>query len=286
MGRQDVEIATGSLDDPAALRAAVDGVDAVLHLAAATRAGSEQEYAAANVEGTRHLVDAMRAASMPPSRLVYLSSMAAAGPSRDGRPVRPDDTPHPLTAYGRTKLAGEAVCLGAADALDTVILRAPAVYGPGDRDLYHFFRLAARGLLIVPAGGARPLQFVYVEDLARAIVLALEPNVKHGVYHVAEEQGYPWEEVTGMVADAVGRRGIMLRVPPVAIRAAAWAGEWGGRLTGGVGIFNRDKARELLAPGWLCDTSAAREQLGFEARMPLAAGLATTAAWYRAHGWL
>ena len=160
MGRQDVEIATGSLDDPAALRAAVDGVDAVLHLAAATRAGSEQEYAAANVEGTRHLVDAMRAASMPPSRLVYLSSMAAAGPSRDGRPVRPDDTPHPLTAYGRTKLAGEAVCLGAADALDTVILRAPAVYGPGDRDLYHFFRLAARGLLIVPAGGARPLQFV------------------------------------------------------------------------------------------------------------------------------
>ena len=286
MNRADVEVVAGALDDAPALRRAVDGVDAVLHLAAATRAGSELEYAAVNAEGTRRLVEAIRAAAHPPRRLVYLSSMAAAGPSLDGCPVRPGDTPRPLTAYGRTKLAGEEIARSAEDRLEVVILRAPAVYGPGDRDLYHFFRLAARGILTVPTGAARPLQFVHVEDLARAIVLALEPNVQAGVYQIAEDRAYPWEDVARMVGDAVGRRSRILRLPPAVIRAAAWSSEWGGRLTGGVGIFNRDKARELLAPGWLCDTGSAREGLNFEARIPLAEGLAGTAAWYRAHGWL
>ena len=286
MNRADVEVVAGALDDPDALSRAVDGVDAVLHLAAATRAGSEQEYAAVNVEGTRRLVEAARAAAQPPRRLVYLSSMAAAGPSLDDCPVRPGDTPRPLTAYGRTKLAGEEVCRAAADTLEVVILRAPAVYGPGDRDLYHFFRLAARGILTVPTGAARPLQFVHVEDLARAIGRALEPNVPAGVYQIAEARAYAWEDVARMVGDAVGRRTRVLRVHPALIHAAAWGSEWGGRMTGGVGIFNRDKARELLAPGWLCDTESARSGLNFETRIPLAEGLAATAAWYRANGWL
>jgi nucleoside-diphosphate-sugar epimerase len=57
-------------------------------------------------------------------------------------------------------------------------------------------------------------------------------------------------------------------------------------LGGGSTIFNRDKARELLAPGWLTETESARRVLGFETSIGLPEGLAATAAWYREHGWI
>jgi nucleoside-diphosphate-sugar epimerase len=58
------------------------------------------------------------------------------------------------------------------------------------------------------------------------------------------------------------------------------------RLAGRSTLFNRDKARELLAPGWLCETERARRELGFVPELGLAEGLRETARWYRAHGWL
>lgn len=285
--RHGVETTPGDLNDRAGLARAVEGVDVVVHMAALTHAGSEAEYARVNVEGTRALVEAVLEARPRPRRLVYLSSQAATGPSLDGRPVGRHETPRPLTAYGRSKLAGEAVCREAErEGIEVVVLRAAAVYGPRDRDLFHFFRLASWGVLPVPTGPARPLQLVYAPDLARALVRAIEASGASGVYHVAEPRAYPWVEVTRRVAEAIGGRARVVNVPASAIRAAAAMSETFGRLGGGVGIFNRDKARELLAPGWLCETDAAREELGFEAPTPLAAGLAATARWYRENDWL
>ena len=286
IGRTDIDVAAGTLDNPDALRRAMEGVDAVVHLAAATRAGSEAGYVRANAEGTRAVVEAALAATPRPRRLVYLSSMAAAGPSADGRPVAPGDEPRPLTAYGRSKLAGEAVCRSASGELEVVILRAPAVYGPGDRDLLTFFQLARLGVLPVPTGPERPLQLIHVQDLARAVERAVAAGAARGIYHVADARAYPWAHVARLVAAAVGRRGVQVPLPPRLLRAAAAVSETVGRWSGGVGIFNRDKARELLAPGWLCDATTAREELGFETRIPLPEGLVATAAWYRERGWL
>src|SRR5256885_15605303 len=153
----DVERIEGGLDNRAALAHAVHGVDTVFHLAAATRARSEREYYQVNAEGTRSLVEAILAARPRPRRLVYLSSLAAAGPARGGHPVGPSDAPRPITAYGRSKLVGEQCCLAVGEKGAVVILRAPAVYGPRDRDLFLGFRVAARGILVVPRGPERPL---------------------------------------------------------------------------------------------------------------------------------
>ena len=79
LGELPVERVPGSLEDEAALRAAVAGVDVVVHLAALTHARSAEEYAAANVAGTRRLLEAARRAGV--RRLVYLSSLAASGPA-------------------------------------------------------------------------------------------------------------------------------------------------------------------------------------------------------------
>jgi nucleoside-diphosphate-sugar epimerase len=70
------------------------------------------------------------------------------------------------------------------------------------------------------------------------------------------------------------------------IAALGAVSETAAGLVGRSSIFNRDKARELLAPGWLCETEAARAALNFEADIPLAEGLRSTAQWYRGQGWL
>lgn len=280
------EIVTAGLEQRDALARACEDVDVVVHMAALTHARSEQEYLRVNVDGTRDLLDAALAATTRPRRFVFLSSLAAAGPCIDGRGVRHDDPARPLTRYGRSKLAGERVCLDLADRIEVVILRAPAVYGPRDTDLLHFFRIAKRGLLPIPTGPARPLQMVHVTDLANALVRAVDAPAAAGLYHIADERVYTWEEVGRMVGVAVGRRVRAIRVPGPVIAGLAGLTETAAGVLGRSVIFNRDKARELLAPGWLCETEAARTRLGFRARIPLAEGLRETAEWYRREGWL
>jgi nucleoside-diphosphate-sugar epimerase len=257
-----------------------------VHMAALTHARTEHEYRRVNVEGTRALLDAARTATTPPRRFVYLSSLAAVGPCSNGGGVRHDAVPKPLTAYGRTKLAGERLSLEAGDWIEAVILRAPAVYGPRDTDLFHFFRIARRGVIPVPTGPTRPLQMVHVADLAAALVRAVTAQRAAGVYHIAEARAYTWEEVGRLVGEAVGKRVRAVRVPAALISALASASEIAAAAVGRSVIFNRDKARELLAPGWLCDTEAARTDLGYEAKIGLAEGLRATAQWYRQQGWL
>jgi nucleoside-diphosphate-sugar epimerase len=279
-----IDLIAGSLEDEAALAAACQDVHTVVHMAAVTHARTAAEYSEANVAGTRRLLDAAITAGA--ARFVYLSSLAAVGPCRDGRGVAASDEPRPLTEYGRSKLAGERVCLEAAGRIGMVILRAPAVYGPRDTDLFHFFKLARRGIIPVPTGGPRMLQLVHVMDLARALVLAAQAPGAEGVYHIAEGRQYTWEEMGRAVAAAVGRRARVVRVPAGLLSGLAAVSETAAGLMGRSSIFNRDKARELLAPGWLCETEAARAALNFEADIPLADGLRMTAQWYREQGWL
>jgi nucleoside-diphosphate-sugar epimerase len=280
------ELVQGSLEDGDVLAAACAGMDVIVHMAALTHARSAAEYERVNVAGTARLLHAALEATVRPARFVFLSSLAAAGPCSDGRGVQAGDPARPLTAYGRSKLAGELACLDAADRIRMVILRAPAVYGPWDTDMYHFFRIARFGVVPVPTGPRRMLQLVHAADLADALVRAVLAPGAAGVYHVAEPVAYAWEEVGRKVGVAVGRRVLAVPVPAPLIAALGATSELAAGVMGRSSIFNRDKARELLAPGWLCETDSARTDLGFEARIPLDEGLRATARWYEDNGWL
>ena len=281
-----VECVIGSLEDAAALREAMAGVTAVLHLAAVTKARTPAEYHRANVAGTQAVIDVMLATAPRPERLIYLSSLAAVGPPVNGRPVSREDTPRPLTSYGRTKLAGEKVCEVAADRLQVAILRAPAVYGPRDRDVFEFFRLANRGVVPLPSAATGRVQMIHVRDLARSLLLAATSSAARGVYHVAEARSYDWEAVARMVGAALGKRVRVPRVPTPVIVAAATLSETIFGLMGKSTIFNREKADELAVPGWLCETELARRDFGFEAHIALQEGFNETANWYKINGWL
>jgi len=278
------ELATGSLDDADAIAAAADGADTVFHLAARTTAPSEAEFRRANAEGTRNVARGAVRAATPPRRLVYLSSYAACGPTVDGRPRRMEETPGPLTAYGRTKLDGEAAAREAAAAgVELLVLRSPSVYGPGDRAFLPVFRLAKRALAPIPTGPVRRLHMLYVHDLVRALANAAE--APPGTYAVAEPVAHAYEELVDAIGRAVrGRPPLHVPVPAPLLKAGgAVAERLGGVLKTG-GVFSREKADEMLAEGWVCDLTGSDRLL--PRATPLAEGVAETARWYREKGWI
>lgn len=278
-----VERCVGALQDPGAIARACAGVDTVFHLAAVTGLRAEQDFQRANVEGTRGVVQGVLAAAPRPRRIVYLSSYAACGPAVEGRSRTLDDPPAPLTAYGRTKLAGEMEMHRLDETgVEVATLRAPVVYGPGDHALLPYFRLVRWGLAPAPGGGDRVLHLIFAPDLARA--LAAAADVPPGTYAVAEPVAHRWSELVAEIGRALGRRPVRVLLPPAAVRAAAGATEAIGRTLGKAVVFNREKAEEMLAQGWICDLRGAEALL--PKATPLAEGIARTAHWYRIQRWL
>lgn len=283
--RAGAELARGDLDDVNAIRDACNGVDTVFHLAAVTAARSDAEYHHANVQGTRNVADAVASAEHSPRRVVYLSSYAACGPARNGTPRATNETPAPLTAYGRTKLEGEeAIRPLEEQGIEVVILRAPAVYGPGDRALLPYFQLIRWGLAPLPAGGERRLHMIFAPDLARA--LARAADTEPGTYPVAEPAEHAWSEVIGTIGRALGHRPLRIPLPPALVRTAAAAAEAVGAIGGRAVPFNREKAEEMLAEAWTCDLTGAEALLPPDEATPLAQGVASTIQWYKSQGWL
>lgn len=280
-----IERWTGDLRNESSLRGAVAGVDVVFHLAAATAARDDAGYEASNVEGTVTLAEAIAAADPPPRRLVYVSSYAACGPASEGGPRRVVDTPAPLTAYGRTKLAGEAVAGGLSSrGVEVVVIRAPVVYGPGDRALVPYFRLIRSGFAPVPNGGRSRLHMIYAPDLARMLEAAAD--VAPGTYAVAGPGIHRWSDVVSAIAEAMGRRPVRISLPAPLVRLAARITQGVGAATGRAVAFNREKAEEMLASAWVCDLTGSETMLPPEQATPLREGISRTVRWYIRRGWL
>jgi len=281
-----VRVALGSLDDPAALAAAVAGSEVVFHLAGLTAAARPEDYHRANAEGTSRLLDAVRAAAPSLGRFVYVSSQAAVGPSAPGQRLAEDAPCRPVTAYGRSKLAGEDVVRRTAGVPWTIV-RPPAVYGPRDREFLTLFRMVRRGVAAVFGGGGQQVSLVFAPDLADAIVRAgTVPAAAGRTYHAAHPEAVRTRDLVGAIAIALGRRPLVVPVPgaiatPIVAAIGALAAA-----RGRPSVLNRDKMAEFLAPAWLLASDAAERDLGWRARHDVAAGTRLTAEWYRAQGLL
>lgn len=204
----DVRFMHRSLLEPGAVERAVDGQGAVVHLAAQTGvpgALSDPRWdCRVNVFGTLMLLDACRdekaraesawkgPASQRPRgpRFVFASSNAPLG--RQTPPATEDKAPLPVSPYGASKLAGEAYCLAyhGSWGLETAALRFANVYGPFSAHkssvVANFFKdILASGTVTLDGDGQQTRDFIYVGDLCRAILLAVESRVAGEVFQIA-----------------------------------------------------------------------------------------------------
>jgi nucleoside-diphosphate-sugar epimerase len=281
IGSRPIVTVPGSLHDRQALHRLVDGAGTVLHLAGVVRAGRAAELDRGNRAGTANLVAALREVA-PEARLVHVSSLAAAGPSASPEGIGPEVEPHPISAYGRSKLAGEQAVRELNGAW--TILRPPAIYGPRDTDILEVFQMAARGWLLHPTG-SRSLTIAYVADVVRAILAAAvsEPG---RCFHTGEPQPYQFRELLQLVAETGGIKAHAVPVPGALIRAAGAGGSLLHRLGLRRITITWDKSREILARHWTARTEDSLAALAIGEQTDFKTGSAATWAWYRSHGWL
>lgn len=276
-----VEPVAGDLLDPQALGRALEGCDAVFHLAALYSYDRADAAAmrAINVQGTRRLLDA--AARGPGRRrIVHTSSCGTCGPV-PGRAATEADAPpgwELSVPYKRTKLEGERLALRAAhEGLDLVVVNPTTPVGPGDR------RPTPTGKMVADvacgrarahlAGGA--LNVVAVEDVAAGHLLAYERG-RGGERYLLGGENLSMCEVFALVAGAAGRSPPRIGVPWRLAHAAATVAHAAlGMLGRQPSLLVLDEVRLGREP-MIFDDSKARRELGYRSR-PAAEALAAAA---------
>ncbi len=261
------EVIVGDLASGAALTALTDGAEAVIHGAGLIKARDRTAFFAVNAAGARRVALASGA-----RRMVLVSSLAAREPG--------------LSDYAASKRAGEAA---AQEVLGErlLVIRPPAIYGPGDRETLALFQAAGTSpIMPMPDDPGARLALAHIDEVVDVLVTAVEGSWPAGTFAVggARPAGYGWREIFATAAAAMGRSPWLAPTPPWLIRGAAAMSESMGRVRGVPAIFNRGKARELLHPDW--SVSPGELPPGGADPVELRRGFDDTVAWYRAQGWL
>lgn len=254
----------GHLGDLDSLHHLVDGTDAVIHCAGSVRGRNAADFAAANVTGTGNIAHAASEAAQC-WRFLLISSLAAREPD--------------LSAYAASKRQGELMLQETGDGLERTILRPPAVYGPGDREMLPLLQWLRRGMLFTPGSGAGRFSMIFVTDLARAVRdCLLSQTTANGCYelHDGRPNGYCWEEICEIGAELFCRTVHRICVPAGLLKtaahintAAAWLGGYRPMLTPG-------KVRELCHADWICDNAPFSSATRWRPEIDLREGLRRT----------
>ena len=263
--RNGVTWIEGALDTPGALDQLVNGANAVIHVAGVVNAPTRAGFASGNIDGTRAMITATTRAGV--RRFVQVSSLAAREPS--------------LSTYGWSK--AEADALVTASELDWTIVRPPAVYGPGDMEMFDLFRLTDKGLALLPPGGR--LSVIHVADLSQLLLALAKSDPDKHIYEPDDGRPGAWShtEFAHAIGTAVGKRVRPFATPRWLMRAAAA----GDRLVrGDKAKLTRDRVDYFCHPDWTATHGAKPPADLWQPQISTPQGLADTAAWYRAQGLL
>ena len=283
----------------AAYKADSGGWDIIVHAAGATKCLHREDFFRTNNEGTRHFVDMLKELDMVPQRFVFISSLSVFGAIREQpvrqatsdnpwiyAPIREDDTPHPNTAYGESKLEAERYIKSLAG-FPYVILRPTGVYGPREKDYFVMAQSIRQHVDFCVGYRPQEITFVYVKDLVQAVYAAMEKDVIRREFFISDGKIYHSTEFSDLIRDALGHP-FMLRVkaPVWFLRIVCAVSDRMAQWRGKTATLNRDKFHILCQRNWQCDIEPAIKELGYKPEYPLERGVKETIEWYQKEGWL
>jgi dihydroflavonol-4-reductase len=262
-------------------------IDIIFHIAGFTKASKSADYYTVNQQGTASLFQSLQSQKVLPKKVIYLSSIAAAGPSFEKKPVNEDDPAHPTTPYGKSKLMGELEALNFKNVYRVVIVRIGAVFGPRDRDFLHYLNFIKKGILPSLSSQQRLLSLCYIKDLIHALDLCSQKELESGeIINIADPRPYSWDEFGKAAGRAMGKTLKRVRIPGFVLYAGALISEIRGRVSRKPSIFDRDKYREMKETAWIADVRKAAEKLSFSPQYSLQEAIQETIDWYLKHNWL
>lgn len=259
--------------------------EVVVHLAGVVAAPSPEVYEHINHGAVVDLLGALARQSWSPARLVFASSLAAAGPSPVGSPWTEEDPLAPVDPYGSAKARAESALARAP--FPVTVIRPPIVLGPGDPAFLTLFRAARSGLGVRVAGPAQRLSWVYVEDLVDAFVRAAEDErTGHFTYYASSPEQIDTDLLWAALEAAMERR---IRVVPVHRAVLSAAASIAVLVSGWLGLHNQldhKQVAQMSAAAWQCDGTRLREELGWSPAWGFEDAVHATARGYAGLGWL
>jgi nucleoside-diphosphate-sugar epimerase len=264
--RTKVEWVEGSLDNSDSLRRLVNGTRAVVHIAGVINERDPGEFERGNAQGTLAMLAAATASGV--TRFVHVSSLAAREPQ--------------LSRYGTSKARAEELVQGSG--LDWSIVRPPAVYGPGDRETLELFRMAKLRLMILPPRGR--VSLIHVDDLSSLLLALAEADEPAGALFEADDgrhRGWSHKELARAIGEAVGRRNLSLSVPRTFLKLGAVVDQIVRRERA---KLSTDRAAFFSHHDWVVKDQRRPSPELWQPKIDTRQGLAETASWYRAEGWL
>lgn len=262
----------------------------VIHAAGATKCRNAADFFSINTEGTLRLALTLLAtkALVPGGRFVFISSLSVCGPVHDidYQPISLADSPIPNTAYGCSKLAAENGLSEIPD-LNYVVLRPTGVYGPRERDYFMMAQSIKRHIDFAVGFKPQVLTFIYVADLVEAAFLALSHGKRGDTYFLTDGKNYTSRAFSDLLQLQLGVRHVLhITAPLWVLKTVCYISELAARITHSTPTLNSDKYRIMRQRNWKCDISAAREELGYTPKWPLARGVQASIEWYTKEGWL
>jgi nucleoside-diphosphate-sugar epimerase len=264
--RDGITWIAGDLGSREALEQLVTSTDAVIHVAGVINSPDAAGFEEGNVKGTLTMLAAATAAGT--RRFVHVSSLAAREPG--------------LSQYGASKSRSEELVEGSG--LDWVIVRPPAVYGPGDKETLELFKMAKAGVILLPPKGR--ISVIHVDDLARLLlVLAEGRSPKKEILEPDDGRtgGWSHRDFASALGRAMGRRAVSLATPRPILRLGAAVDRL---FRGDKAKLTPDRAAYFAHPDWVVSPSNIPPTDVWKAEIETDAGLASTAEWYRAQNWL
>jgi uncharacterized protein YbjT (DUF2867 family) len=256
----------GALDQPDSLDRLAEGADALIHVAGVINAPDAAGFEAANVTGTSAVLAAAEPAKV--KRFVHVSSLAAREPK--------------LSVYGATKAGSEA--LVNSSPLSSAIVRPPAVYGPGDKETFELFRMARRGIVLLPPEGR--LSLIHVDDLGRLLLALADPDTPKGLLVEPDDGrhgGWSHAEFGKALGTALGRKVATLSMSRPILNFCARIDRL---VRGPKAKLTADRVAYFCHPDWMVDPGRGAPETLWKAEVETERGLADTAKWYREAGWL
>lgn len=271
-----VRLRRGDMTNPFFLEEAVRNQDIVFHSAARIRAASPLVYQHANVDLTENLVKACLTAGRRLKRFVYISSIAAAGPSDSIRPKDESMPDSPSSTYGKTKLLGEEVTKKHASELPFTIIRPPNVYGPRQQETEGLIRLISSGILPRLRKNTARTSLIYIHDLVRGLEeCVLSSKTLGQTYYLTDDRPRRWGEIIEAIKTLL-KREFFVPLPQGLIGGAAFMAD-GLRNAGLIQtMFGREAWRNVLTTPWIFTSAKAAAEFGFRTSHTLEEGIRET----------
>ena len=226
----------GDLSNKLALADLMSGADVVVHAAGAIKALSRAEFFDVNRDGTQAVIDAALIAGV--ARFVLVSSLAAREPR--------------LSHYAASKRAAELVLEKNGDRITPIILRPPAIYGPGDSEIAPLFQMVANGFFLAPNQKDARVSLIHVSDVVTAIQACFECYQADQPFEIDDgfADGYRWSDISNVAGRAVRRSPKFIPLPALLVRLVGLFGTVRGLITRKPTILTHVKVRELLHRDW------------------------------------